>query len=45
MFLMEMVEGKDNLPQVPEKWSELGRTTGPLMPLLQSYFTTEKCLA
>ena len=39
MFLMKMVKGKDHPPQVAEKWSKLGRTTGLLMRMLQSYFT------
>ena len=40
MFLMEMVEGKDHPPQIPEWFSELGRTTGLLMHMLECYFTT-----
>jgi len=40
MFVMEMVEGKDHPPQVAERSSELGKTTGLLMRMLQSYFAT-----
>jgi hypothetical protein len=40
MFLMEMVKGKDNPPQIQERWSEMGRTTGLLMRMLECYFTT-----
>jgi hypothetical protein len=38
MFLMEMVEGKDHPPQVAERWSELGKTTGLLLRMLATYF-------
>jgi hypothetical protein len=41
MFLMEMVNGKDHLPEVVEKWSELGRTTKLLMRMLH-YFTLRR---
>lgn len=37
---MELVEGKDHPPQIQERWSELGRTTGLLMRMLSTYFTT-----
>jgi hypothetical protein len=37
---MEMVEGKDHPPQIAERWSELGKTTGLLMRMLSSYFST-----
>ena len=40
MFVMEMVEGKDHPPQVVPRYSELGKTTGLLMRMLQSYFST-----
>jgi hypothetical protein len=40
MFVMEMVEGKDHPPQVVPRYSELGKTTGLLMQMLQSYFST-----
>ena len=40
MFVMEMVEGKDHPPQVAERYSELGKTTGLLMRMLQSYFAS-----
>jgi hypothetical protein len=40
MFVMEMVKGKDHPPQVAERYSELGKTTGLLMRMLQSDFTT-----
>jgi hypothetical protein len=40
MFMMEMVEGKDHPPQVAERYSELGKTTGLLMRMLQSYFAS-----
>ncbi len=40
MFSMEMVEGKDHPPQLSEKWSELGKTTGLLLWMLSSYFAT-----
>jgi hypothetical protein len=40
MFVMEIVEGKDHPPQVVPKYSELGKTTGLLMRMLQSYFST-----
>jgi hypothetical protein len=40
MFSMEMVEGKDHPPQIKEKYSELGKTSGLLMRMLQSYFAT-----
>ena len=40
MFVMEIVEGKDHPPQVAERWSELGKTAGLLMWMLQSYFAT-----
>jgi hypothetical protein len=39
MFVMEMVEGKDHPPQVVPRYSELGKTTGLLMRMLQSYFS------
>jgi hypothetical protein len=39
MFSMELVKGKDRPHQIPERWSELGRTTGLLMRILSSYFT------
>ena len=44
MFVMEMVEGKDHPPQVAERYSELGKTTGLLMRMLQSYFTSGWCV-
>jgi hypothetical protein len=40
LFSMELVEGKDHPPQIQERWSELGRTTGLLMRMLSTYFTT-----
>jgi hypothetical protein len=40
MFVMEIVEGKDHPPQVVLKYSELGKTAGLLMRMLQSYFAT-----
>ncbi len=40
LFLMELVEGKDHPPQIQERWSELWRTTGLLMRMLSTYFTT-----
>ena len=40
MFVMEMVEGKDHPPQVAERYSELGKTTGLPMRMLQCYFAT-----
>jgi hypothetical protein len=40
MFSMEMVEGKDHPPQVAERWSELGKTTGLLLRMLATYFST-----
>jgi hypothetical protein len=36
---MELVEGKDHPPQIQERWSQLGRTTGLLMRMLSTYFT------
>ena len=39
---MEMVEGKDHPPQIAERWSELGKTTGLLMRMLSSYFSTRR---
>ncbi len=39
MFVMEMVKGKDHPPQVVPRYSELGKTTGLLMRMLQSYFS------
>ena len=36
----DMVEGKDHPPQIEERWSQLGRTTGLLMGMLSTYFTT-----
>jgi hypothetical protein len=40
MFSMEMVEGKDHPPQIKERFSELGKTTGLLMRMLECYFAT-----
>ncbi len=40
MFSMEMVERKDHPPQVTERWSELGKTTGLLLRMLATYFLT-----
>jgi hypothetical protein len=40
MFSMEMVEGKDHPPHVAERWSELGKTTGLLLQMLATYFST-----
>jgi hypothetical protein len=40
MFVMEMVEGKDHHPQLVPKYSELGKTAGLLMRMVQSYFAT-----
>jgi hypothetical protein len=40
MFVMEMVEGKGHPSQVVLKYSELGKTEGLLMRMLQSYFAT-----
>ena len=40
LFSMELVEGKDHPPQIQERWSDLGRTTGLLMRMLSTYFTT-----
>jgi len=40
MFAMELVEGKDHPPQIAERWSEKGKTTGLLLRMLASYFTT-----
>jgi hypothetical protein len=40
MFMMEMVEGKDHPPQVADRYSELGKTTGLLMRMLQSYLAS-----
>ncbi len=37
---MEMVEGKDHPPQVAERWSEFGKTTGLLLRMLATYFLT-----
>jgi hypothetical protein len=37
---MEMVEGKDHPLQVTERWSELGKTTGLLLRMLATYFST-----
>jgi hypothetical protein len=37
---MEMVEEKDHLPQVAERWSKLGKTTGLLLRMLGTYFLT-----
>jgi hypothetical protein len=45
MFVMEMVEGKDHPPQVAERYSEeLGKTTGLLMRMLQSYYASGRCV-
>ena len=35
-----MVEGKDHPPQVAERWSKLGKTTGLLLQMLTTYFST-----
>jgi hypothetical protein len=40
MFVIEMVEGKDHPPLVTERYSELGKITGLLMRMLQSYFAS-----
>jgi hypothetical protein len=40
MFVMEIVEGKDHPPQVVPRYSELGKTTGLMMRMLQNYFST-----
>ena len=40
MFVMEMVEGKDHPPQVVPRYSEMGKTAGLMMRMLQSYFST-----
>jgi hypothetical protein len=40
MFSMEMVKGKDHPPQVVEGWSELGKTTGLLLRMFASFFST-----
>ena len=37
---MELVEGKDHPPQIQERFCEHGRTTGLLMRMLSTYFTT-----
>ncbi len=37
---MEMVKGKDHPPQVAERWSKLGKTTGLLLQMLAIYFST-----
>ena len=38
--MMEIVEGKDHPPQINERFSELGKTTGLLMRILECYFVT-----
>jgi hypothetical protein len=40
LFLMELVEGKDHPPQIPERYSKHGKTTGLLMQMLVLYFMT-----
>ena len=40
LFSMELVEGKDHPPQIQERYSEHGKTTGLLMRMLTTYFTT-----
>ncbi len=40
MFVMEMVEGKDHPPQIAERYSELGKTSGLLLRMLYSYFAS-----
>ena len=40
MFSMEMAEGKDHPPQVFENYSSLGKTSGLLMRMLTSFFST-----
>ncbi len=42
MFSMEMVEGKDHPPQIAERLSELGKTTGLLLWMLATYFSTRR---
>ena len=42
MFSMEMVEGKDHPPQIKERFSELGKTTGLLMRMLECYCATSR---
>jgi hypothetical protein len=42
MFLMEIVEGKDHPPQINERFSELGKTAGLLMRMLEFYFATSR---
>jgi hypothetical protein len=37
---MKLVKGKDHPQQIKERWSKLGRTTGLLMRMLSTYFTT-----
>jgi hypothetical protein len=40
LFLMELVEGKDHLQQIKERWSKLRQTMGLLMQMLLTHFMT-----
>jgi hypothetical protein len=40
MFAIELVEGKDALPQIAKLFEQLGKTVGLLLHMLQSYFHT-----
>ena len=40
--MIELVEGKDRLPEITTQHSEYGKTTGLLLRMLETYFWTGK---